>query len=176
VAIILLAVGMPMFSGIVANNRATSQANALMSAMKLARSEAVKRATEVSVCAIEWPEEDTDPPPATCDDENDWEKGWVVYEGDDRNLDWEAPGVNVIRAWDELREAAVVKADVSVIASQVTFDAEGASNDSFAFETDYTGGSGTDSERAKRCIRVMNTGQVRVVRPKMDGSWSCEAP
>jgi type IV fimbrial biogenesis protein FimT len=174
VAIILLAVGMPLFNGIVANNRATSQANALMSAMKLARSEAVKRATEVSVCALD---RSSDAEPTTCDASNDWVKGWVVYEGDDRNLAWSGAGTNVVRAWEALSGTAAVTVDVTGAATQVTFNAEGATSpeNSFAFTTDDTGSSGTHSDRSKRCIKIRYTGQVSVIRPKLDGSWECLA-
>lgn len=75
VAIILIAVGMPLFSGVAANNRATAQANTYLGAFKLARSEAVKRATEVSVCAVADPTAN----PVVCGANTDWVNGLLVF-------------------------------------------------------------------------------------------------
>ena len=79
VAIILIAVGMPLFTGVAANNRATTQANTFLTAFKLARSEAVKRATNVSVCAID----DPDASPPTCGGNDDWDNGLLVFTDGD---------------------------------------------------------------------------------------------
>ena len=47
---ILASVGIPAFQRLVADNRVSSQANATLAALHFARSEALKRRTEVSVC------------------------------------------------------------------------------------------------------------------------------
>ncbi|MCB1926247.1 MAG: GspH/FimT family pseudopilin [Gammaproteobacteria bacterium] len=75
VAIILIAVGMPLFSGVAANNRATAQANTFLTAFKLARAEAVRRGTEVSVCAIANPSAN----PLTCGTAANWSNGLLVF-------------------------------------------------------------------------------------------------
>ena len=51
VAIVILAVGIPVFSTMIANNRAAADSNALVTALQFARSEAVKRSAQVRVCA-----------------------------------------------------------------------------------------------------------------------------
>ena len=75
VAIILVAVGMPLFSGVAANNRATTQANTFLTAFKLARSEAIRRGTGVSVCAIADPTAN----PIVCGSNSDWDNGLLVF-------------------------------------------------------------------------------------------------
>ncbi len=50
VALVLLLVGVPQFQSMLAGNRAAVDANKLVVAMQLARSEAVKRNLPVSVC------------------------------------------------------------------------------------------------------------------------------
>ncbi|WP_370299378.1 GspH/FimT family pseudopilin [Abyssibacter sp.] len=50
VASILLAVAVPSFRGLIASNRSASDANALLSVLILARSEAIKRNTTVVAC------------------------------------------------------------------------------------------------------------------------------
>jgi len=51
VAIVLLAIGIPAFQGLASSNRASTQANGLVTALNLARSEAISRGIPVAVCA-----------------------------------------------------------------------------------------------------------------------------
>ena len=148
VAIILLAVGMPLFSGIVGSNRATTQANELVSALKLARSEAVKRGAEVIVC----------PAGDEACGEN-WTNGWFVHSDadEDGSLDPE----EVLRTWEALSASSTL--DVTggdSVAFQSTGDASGA----FTFELDNADATGFDKDAAKRCITVTLSGQVRAAR------------
>lgn len=48
---ILLAIGVPSFQSFIMNNRLTAQANDFVSALNLARSEAIKRASAISITA-----------------------------------------------------------------------------------------------------------------------------
>ena len=83
-AIILIAVGMPLFSGVAANNRATAQTNALVSAIKLARSEAVKRGANVSIAAVS----------------SDWVNGWTVFV--DANTNGAVDAGEGLRSWEAI--------------------------------------------------------------------------
>lgn len=72
VAIVLLAIGIPAFQGIEANSRAVAQANSLVTALSLARSEAVSRGIPVAVCARA-----TD---TSCGGSGVWAAGgWLVF-------------------------------------------------------------------------------------------------
>lgn len=62
VAAILAAIAVPNFSTFINNNRLTTQANAFITAMNLARGEAIKRAAAVDVTA----------------NGGDWSTGWTV--------------------------------------------------------------------------------------------------
>jgi type IV fimbrial biogenesis protein FimT len=75
-AAIILTQAVPSFNSLVQNNRLISQKNEFISTLNLARSEALKRGTRVTVCAS------TDQ--ATCDTA-DWEQGWIVFS--DRDAD-----------------------------------------------------------------------------------------
>jgi type IV fimbrial biogenesis protein FimT len=79
---ILLAVGVPAFQSFIKNNRVTAQANDLASTIQLARSEALKRGTNVVVCASN--------DQATCTGKDTWASGWIVFS--DLNLN-NAPDV-----------------------------------------------------------------------------------
>ncbi len=73
VVAILLAVAMPNYQIFVLNNRMSSQSNELLSAFQLARSEAIKRSTRVSVCKGV----------GGCVAGGTWAQGWTVFvDGD----------------------------------------------------------------------------------------------
>jgi type IV fimbrial biogenesis protein FimT len=159
VAIILIAVGMPLFSGLVGSNRATTQANSLVSALKLARSEAVKRADSVTVCADDG---------GACGGAGDWANGWLVHTDVNDSGGFDAG--DVLRTWDPLAASSSVTVAGG---AAVTFFATGAANNTFSFELDDSEASGSAADAAKRCVEVTATGQVRSKRWDPDLAWSC---
>ncbi len=69
---LLVGIGIPSFNSVVRNNRLATQANELVAALSLARSEASKRGLPVSVCVSSGG--------ATCDTGSpDWADGWIVF-------------------------------------------------------------------------------------------------
>jgi type IV fimbrial biogenesis protein FimT len=68
---ILLAAGVPAFQSFIKNSRVTSQTNDLISTIQLARSEALKRGTNMVVCASS--------DQATCTGKDTWADGWIVF-------------------------------------------------------------------------------------------------
>lgn len=81
VALILLAVGVPAYDRITANNRVTAATNSLVAHFNFARSEAVKRASPVTICASN--------DSSTCSGNDNWEAGWIVFtdQGADGSID-----------------------------------------------------------------------------------------
>jgi len=73
-AAIILTQAVPSFNALVQNNRLISQKNEFISALNLARSEALKRGVRITVCASS--------DKTTCNTAN-WEKGWIIFS--DRN-------------------------------------------------------------------------------------------
>lgn len=69
---ILASVAVPSFRTIIEDSRAASASNDLLASLLLARSEAVKRASDVTVCP-------NSAGTAECPDDADWQEGWVVY-------------------------------------------------------------------------------------------------
>jgi type IV fimbrial biogenesis protein FimT len=90
---ILLAAGVPSFQAFIKNNRVTGQTNDLVSAIQLARSEALKRGTNAVVCASD--------DQATCTDDKDtWADGWIVFSDFDPS-DGADPDVGTGKCVDE---------------------------------------------------------------------------
>jgi len=80
VAAILIAVAVPSFGSLISNNRISSSVSAFNQTLNLARSEAVRRGTVVSVCRSDDQITCTNTP---------WNQGWLVWvdPDNDRVLD-----------------------------------------------------------------------------------------
>jgi type IV fimbrial biogenesis protein FimT len=86
---IVLAVGVPSYLSVVRNNRAATNANELVSALTIARSEAVRRGDRVSLCRSN--------DGASCG--GTWTDGWIVFVDGAAN-DTAAPVVSqVLQTW-----------------------------------------------------------------------------
>ncbi|WP_082119054.1 GspH/FimT family pseudopilin [Thioalkalivibrio versutus] len=83
---ILASVAVPSFHALVQNNRATTLANQLTTAINLARSEAIRRGVVASVCS------------------DDWEAGWRVELG----AGCDADDGDVLRIWDAPHASSVI--------------------------------------------------------------------
>lgn len=75
---VLLGIGVPSFQSMMQSSRIIGDYNSLVGSLNFGRSEAIKRASSVSVCARE-----TD---TSCG--NDWSNGWLVFDdaGDTRGF------------------------------------------------------------------------------------------
>lgn len=144
VAAILLAVAVPSFQSFLMNNRMASQANDLITALNLARSEAVRRAANVTVCASS--------DGATCT--GGWEQGWIVRD----------PAGNPIRVQGALSGASALSGGTDV-ASTITFTPSGrttiAATATTASTTLTLCPPGTTSVQG-RAIQIERTGRTRV--------------
>jgi type IV fimbrial biogenesis protein FimT len=75
IASILVAVAAPYMSQLMTGRAADSQAEEMVTALRLARSEALKRGGEVSLCASTT----TNLASPTCSKATDWVSGWVTF-------------------------------------------------------------------------------------------------
>lgn len=76
VAAILIAVAVPGFGSLLSNNRISSSVSAFNQTLNLARSEAVRRGTVVSVCRSNDQTTCTNTP---------WDRGWLVWADPNNN-------------------------------------------------------------------------------------------
>ena len=146
---ILLTAGVPSFQSTVNNNRLAAQTNALVTALNLARSEAVKRGEPVSVCAS------TDQ--ASCSGATAWTRGWIAFtdaSGTAGAVD--ASGDTVLQAWQALSGPNTLTSTVAY----VQYQPNGASAARASFELKKPGCSGPYS----RTIAVTVTGRVSSTR------------
>ncbi len=74
---VLAAAAAPSFSGLLQSNLAATHADALMTSLTLARSEAIKRNLRVTLCKSA--------DGASCTTAGDWAQGWLVFVDRDAN-------------------------------------------------------------------------------------------
>ncbi len=105
VAGILLAVGIPSFQELIKSNRLTTQTNSLLTALHLARNEAVNRGHNIRVLPISG--------------NLDWAAGWQVRLDVDNDGNTDAEDT-VLRSFD-----AIEKATLTGTANSVTYQPSG---------------------------------------------------
>ena len=149
VAIVLMSIGIPLYQGLVANNRAVTQSNALVSALQTARAEAVSRMAIVAVCARDDDDE--------CSGTTDWENGWLVFVDDGSALTNPIPPERMIRVFGALPDGSNVAADANA-SSVLRFGPSGTVDPDENFELSVDGSKGNQM----RCVRINGQGQVRL--------------
>jgi type IV fimbrial biogenesis protein FimT len=76
---LLASFALPGFTAIMQNNAMTASANELITAFTLARSEALKRESPVTIC---WTDSANADAP-DCGDGNGWHSGWLIFADED---------------------------------------------------------------------------------------------
>lgn len=147
---IVMAIAIPSMTTFTQNDRLTTNINTLIGHLAYARSEAVKRSQQVSICVSS----DT----TSCTGVN-WQDGWIVYIDADGSNTFSA-GEEILRAQQPLDGANTL---ATAIGTQVIYDYRGfvtpASVGSFLLCDARNGPYG-------KTITISTTGRVRV----QDGS------
>ena len=124
VASILIAVAVPAFSSFVQNNRIAAQTNELVTAIATARSEAIKRKQDVTVC--------NSSDGATCT--GSWSQGWILFTDTNSNGTVDA-GDNdtVLRVWGPLSGGMAI-ATIPANTRSASLDRLGAASNNVTFQ------------------------------------------
>lgn len=150
VAAILLTLAVPNFRDFLLNNRLTSVANEFIAAANLARSEAIKRGRNATLCVSN----NSMSAAPTCTGGTDWGDGWLVWVDAD-----DSGGLNGderLRVGDSLDGTSVT---FTGGVSTFRFDSRGAVDNTDTLEIcdDRTGETG-------RQISVTATGRIEIDR------------
>jgi len=157
VAIILLGVGIPLFDTMLANNRAITQTNMFVTALNLAKSEAVSKNITSTICA----DADGDPATLVCGvaANYDWTNGWFVFN----DLDADGQRDNdetVIKIWEPLSADTDVLATVPFVSFNSLGEKVGTALLSFRVaQVDSAAKIATTSP--PRCLYLNAIGQLR---------------
>ena len=157
VAAMVLALGVPSFVDLVRNNRAATNVNELLTAFAIARSESIKRGSNVSVCRSS--------DGATCTAA--WSEGWIVFS-DNAATDTAAPVVGeVLRVWPQMPGDATVTTfanGAAVDIGWVRFAPRGAVRTAGAMPTRYDIALAGCSGLQMRRVELNTVGRASVTR------------
>lgn len=152
---ILMTMAVPAFRDLMENTRLTSTSNELVAALNVARSEAVKRGTPVSVCRSTNG--------ANCAAGTDWEEGWIVFTDDGVAGTVDNAGTQpdqILRAHDAVDGNVVITANGFNTSGYARFQSDGQE-----METD-DGFFNICDDRANEVMRQLElsaTGRVQLV-------------
>ena len=157
-AAIIVTVAVPAFQETISRNRRATQANDLVSALSLARSEAIKRGEMVTICQSD--------DQASCTEDEEWEKGWLVFvdsnaAGGDNVGELDA-GEELLRVYqglsggNTLRVTDTFEDYLSYLPDGLSLGSDGLANGTFSL-CDYD-----EDETEARYIVINVTGRVRV--------------
>lgn len=160
VAAILITVAIPSFQQSIRNNRTTTQANELFTAMSLARMEAITQGESVTVCSSS--------DQASCSGSNDWKTGWILFtdkdadrtiddDGDADLCETDEDDDCLHRVWGALKGDAVLTGSTNF----VTFSGDGRASAALTITLKASSSCGKNE---KRTISVGSTGRAGVVK------------
>lgn len=115
---ILLGIAVPGFQGTIASNQLTGRTNEMVSALNLARSEAIRRGTRVTLCKSSTG--------TSCTTTGNWEQGWITFvdttrSGSSASVD---SGETVLLVQQALSGTTSIKGSTS-LADYVSYAADG---------------------------------------------------
>ena len=150
---ILVAIAAPSFNSFTDSSRRASQVNNFTGALSYARSEAIKRGNNISVCSR------TTASTETCG--GSWANGWLVFE--DLNSDGIInSGETILRVFGQLSTGSTIVDTIGGVLF-VTYRSSGFINSIATFK--YCGNRGAVDARA---IIISKTGRARLSRDGTD--------
>lgn len=154
-AAIILTIGVPSFRDALQNNRRTTQINEIISTFNIARSEAIKRGVQVTLCKST---NGTSCNTTACDagtGSNCWEQGWVIFS--DTNGDGTInTGETIINVQNALGSNLTLRAS-SAFTNWIAYRGNGTSKGNGSATTD------TDANRTFKICDARGVDQARFV-------------
>jgi len=155
IAGILLGVAIPSFTSIISSNRLTTYANELVTALNLARSEAIKRGQPVTIKRIS----DT----FNCNTSGDWGCGWTIF------TDWDGDGTldvangdTLLRTYAALPTSFTLRGTTPSYTNRITYQASGISaNGSFVI-CDNSDNNGIPEANTSKLITINSIGRPHI--------------
>lgn len=169
IASVLLAVGAPAMGTFIRNNALQAQTFELLTALKYARTEAVKRRTRVIMCRSGDPTATT---PTCGGTTRNWSTGWLVFASGDTNSTYEAASDTLIRVGEPAPGQVTIRTN-SACNLNLEFNPDGTTNEGgavgrFAICDDRGADQG-------RLVQVPPIGRPRL-RPGSEVPMSCTNP
>jgi type IV fimbrial biogenesis protein FimT len=127
---LLAAIAVPSYQNVVRSNRLTTGTNTLSRDISLARSEALKRSANVTICASVNPTVAV--PNCGAANANVWNTGWIVFLDINRNAAIDAGTDVLIRAQGPLPPGITIRSGTFSEAGRLQFRSDGTLRDTLA--------------------------------------------
>ena len=157
---ILAALAAPSFTKLIADNNLSTQVNSLLADLRFARSEAIKRGLNITLC----PSSTSLNTAATCSG-SDWRAGWITFIDVDANNS-RADTETILRRQEAFTAGASIASNNATPISSLRFNADGR----------IPGGMGAlnftavNSSAPNRLLCISVTGRIRIVEK---GATTC---
>jgi len=165
---VVVGISVPLFTGLMNGNRLTSNANELVAAMQIARSESIRRNVRTSLC------QSSDG--VTCGTTSPW-RGWIIFADVDGDNLPDPP--EVVRAGVIEQPMQVIPSNsISSNGHRIVFRADGlayGNNNSLLEGNVRVCLPVTNPERNRRDVNIAVGGRI-AVRPAANGAGACAAP
>jgi type IV fimbrial biogenesis protein FimT len=145
---ILMGLAVPTFSDFAANSRTSAATSDLVTALNVARSEALRRSNLVVACASD--------DLADCSGATNWSGGWIVFS--DANGDGNVDADELLQTWTGVQSGIETRATADRAVYNAMGMAQGAAG--ITFDIKKTGCSGP---RAKRIVMSIS-GSLRTTK------------
>lgn len=154
VAAILLMVAVPSFKEMIDNNRLVTQVNALTTSLAVARSEAIQRSVQVTVCKSANL--------TACTTSGNWEQGWIIFEDVNGNGSVNA-GDDLIRVFEGLPAGFTIRT-ANNFSDWIAYSRTGISsgNSGSATAGTFRICTGDQVTTKSRAIEINTTGRARL--------------
>jgi type IV fimbrial biogenesis protein FimT len=159
IAAIVLTMGIPAFGWLIAKSRMTAAINTFVTNLQLARSEAVKLGSRVTLCPV-VPASN----PLTCADSTSWHTGYIVFDNPNGGGTPDSAD-KVIRHVQGFANAPIT-VTTTAGGKTITYQTDGTSPGSNATYTFCDVRDRVDP----RAVIISNTGRPRVSLNKADGT------
>jgi type IV fimbrial biogenesis protein FimT len=156
---ILLGIAVPSFTGAIASTAVAGHVNTFMADARFARTEAIKRGANVTMCRSDNAETAT--PTCSTAAATDWSAGWLIFEDVDNNgLFATANNDVLIRVQGALTQSGGMAPKSPAVYNSFTYNAIGKVNNNGTITASPKGSlSGTSSYQ--RRLKVDTVGRVR---------------
>ncbi len=154
----LLAIGVPSFTRTVDNNRMVGPLNEFVSAITLARAEAISRRTDITMCKSNADQ-------TNCVISDDWSNGWIIFIDDDEDNAVDG-GETVLQVHSGLHNNLTLTGSANV-ANLIVVDSRGFARN---FAGDFTLCDGRGAEEARGLTLSVTARVARTIDSDADGT------
>jgi type IV fimbrial biogenesis protein FimT len=160
---ILLMVAAPNFAEFIRNNRLVTQTNAFTTALGVARSEAINRAAQVSICKSANG--------TACTTANNWEQGWIIFQDTDADGTVDV-GEDLIRVQNALPAGYTLR-QAGSFSNWIAYTATGASAGNGGNNGFFRVCTPAADTAKSRAIQISTTGRARISIGNTVGGFTC---